>query len=336
MFKRIKSLFTFVISIFNRPLFYYRFHHYINVPVTENKADKFRKKNRHFYRHSDISFFDISTYDGSWQAVHPHCLFYCEKTWLVLTPYPYGMEEYENPCLYFGISIDNLNEYPGNPIAFQKERIQGTHLSDPVLFSFDDKLYCCYRSTEKKELNVVENVILYKEIVCDENTIHLSDEKKIISSLDNQLLSPGFFNYGENLFLIFPDYFNCCDSLLVYKLNNSLIPTAMSIMKCKNIPNGYGIWHIDVKNADNQIIGLFLLREKKKGKDFKLYFAYLSNFDDGIWELGREIIVPKNIERIKMHVYKSTFIPNTKDILLSIKDKKSRYYFVKVGGFEYD
>ena len=335
MLNRIKSIFTFVISVFNRPLFYYRLHHYMNTPVTEKKAIRFREKNKHSYRFKDVSFFNIATYDYSGQAVHPHCLCYGGKTWLVLTPYPYGMEEYENPCIYFGNSIDELNEYTGNPIAVQSKRTQGIHLSDPVLFVFNDKLYCCYRSTEKKESDLVNN-ILYKEIINRENNLFLSEEKQFLSSKDNQLLSPAFFTYDNNLYLMFPDYFNSNNSLLVYRVNDCLVVKDSFVMKCKNVPDGYGIWHIDVKNDDNQIKGLFLLKDTKRGKVFKLYLARLIEFKKGIWELESEIVISKNIERIKMHLYKSTFIPNTKEILLSLKDKKSRYHLIKLGGIEYD
>lgn len=336
MINRIKAFFTFVISIFNPPLFYYRLHHYMNVPVTKEKAIKFRKKSRYGLKFENASILDFATYDGSGQAVHPNCLFFYGKLWCVLTPYPYGMEEYENPCIYFGDTLDNLSEYANNPISVRRKNAHGTHLSDPVLFSFNDRLYCCYRSTEKKETGLINNAILYKEIIIKDNEINLSKEGQIIASTDNQLLSPAFFTSENNIVLAFPDFFNSNDSLLGYCITDSLTVKDPFVMKCINVPDGYGIWHIDVKNDGNQIKGLFLLKDIKKGRDFKLFFSRMVEVNKGIWELEREIVIPKSIDRIKMHLYKSSFIPNSEDIILSIKDKKSRYHLIRLGGAKYD
>lgn len=43
---------------------------------------------------------DLPTCDGSGQACHPTTAVFCGKTYLACTPYPYGVEFYENPCLY--------------------------------------------------------------------------------------------------------------------------------------------------------------------------------------------------------------------------------------------
>jgi len=62
----------------------------------------------------------IPTYDGSGQAVHPDILYWKDQYWMTCTPYPYGVDTYENPCIY--TSKDNYNwQVPDgciNPLAY--------------------------------------------------------------------------------------------------------------------------------------------------------------------------------------------------------------------------
>lgn len=41
----------------------------------------------------------LPTYDGSGQACHPTVSVFQGKTFMACTPYPYGQDFYENPCL---------------------------------------------------------------------------------------------------------------------------------------------------------------------------------------------------------------------------------------------
>lgn len=101
--------------------------------------------------------FILHTYDGSDQAVHPDIIYFAGKYWLVVTPYPYGMEEYENPSLYCGTSINSLLSISQNPIDRQKRHEIGSHLSDPCIFEYNNELICVYRENMRKK----ETILLF-------------------------------------------------------------------------------------------------------------------------------------------------------------------------------
>ena len=64
-------------------------------------AKSIARKNLRSFLAEEQEFY-LETYDGSNQAVHPDVTYFNGEYWLAATPYPYGMEEYENPCLYRG------------------------------------------------------------------------------------------------------------------------------------------------------------------------------------------------------------------------------------------
>ena len=133
----------------NPPFFIYRIFHYLNRFVPKRWATSIYNNNRKEYLQEGINDYLLETYDGSGQAVHPDMAFWKDKFWLAITPYPYGMEEYENPCIYYGDSLDSLI-VPKGPIAVQHKHTQGLHLSDPCFAVDGDILYCFYRESERK------------------------------------------------------------------------------------------------------------------------------------------------------------------------------------------
>lgn len=96
----IKKLVNFALRIFNPPFFRYSVYHNLRKDVSKEVACKIWKKNKKQYLAEERDFV-VDSYDGSNQWVHPDVSFFDGLYWFVATPYPYGMEEYENPCVYF-------------------------------------------------------------------------------------------------------------------------------------------------------------------------------------------------------------------------------------------
>ena len=185
-----------LLGTLKNPFFFlYRVCHYLNKDVPHWIAMSIYKKNLKEYKKECSEEFLIGTYDGSGQAVHPDMAYLNNQYWLVITPYPYGMEEYENPCIYHGEDLKNL-VCPQAPIAIQRKHTQGVHLSDPCFAVNGNKLYCYYRESERKGER-------------EENTIwgipYNNLEKKwgesslLLDSIDDKILSPAmiFDNDGK-------------------------------------------------------------------------------------------------------------------------------------------
>ena len=323
---KIKRIINIFLSIFNPHYFYYRVHHYFNKYVNDKKSISISLKNEKFYKKRNIETIKINTYDHSNQVVHPHLISYKDLIWFVSTPYPYGMEEYENPCIYYGKSIDSLVSIKDNPIAFQEYHCRGTHLSDPCFFINKDSLFCAYRSTINKGQSI-ENRILYKEILSNKVA---SDEHIIVASSE-QLLSPAFVSFNNNLNMICVNLRRKGSVLTLYELNSDLQCINEKNINCKNIPNDFYIWHIDINNNESlKFKSLFLLRSQKNPGVFRLFYAHCVNAALMEWTIDCEVVIPPSIKGIVRIPYKSTFDTDG-NVILSIRDKQSRYYLLKVG-----
>ena len=61
----------------NNPFFFlYRVSHYLNRYIPRRLANYIKRKNNLNYKKSGVKDFQIETYDGSGQAVHPDIVFF--------------------------------------------------------------------------------------------------------------------------------------------------------------------------------------------------------------------------------------------------------------------
>jgi hypothetical protein len=97
----------------------------------------------------------ISTYDGSGQAVHP-CVVVTDEPfagyrfWMALTPYPFGADRLENPCLrasHDGTSWECPRGVPDPLAAAPADRAH--HASDPAIVIDGQMLHLFYRIADR-------------------------------------------------------------------------------------------------------------------------------------------------------------------------------------------
>lgn len=312
----------------NPPFFLYRIAHYLNRFVPKAWATCIYDKNRKEYIKDGIKDYFLETYDGSGQAVHPDIAYWKNNYWLTATPYPYGMEEYENPCIYYGKSLDNLSLLEG-PIAIQRKHIQGTHLSDPCFAIDNEQLYCYYRESERKgevEVNTIWGIQYNesKKVWCV--------PELIMDSVDDKILSPAMiFKTPGELTTYFVSTLNDSYTLVSTKSKGGLADTTEH--QIIGLPENYDLWHIGISRIkdiypeetdSNELSGLFLAKVKEKNGCMKLFEAR-NNGVETDWHFIKEIKMPEAIKEILAFPYKSCFIPRQKGkILLSFRDKKSR------------
>lgn len=315
-------------SLGNPPFFLYRICHYLNRFVPRGLASYIYIRNKKEYECEGVADYLIETYDGSGQAVHPDIAYYGNQYWLTVTPYPYGMEEYENPCIYQGEDLNNLI-IPQGPIAVQHRHTQGIHLSDPCFAINKGVLYCYYRESERKG-NLEEQTIW--GIQYSVSIKKWGDPVLLLDSVDDKILSPAMlFNEAGELKVYYVSSLNGKYSLVSTRAAG--IVGQLTEHNIIGAPEEYFLWHIGItkvkdiqtnKIESNELAGLFLFKSNQAGGGMKLY----ETRNDGIvseWYIVREVEMPQEIKDIVTFPYKSCYIPKQNgSILLSFRDKKSR------------
>jgi hypothetical protein len=315
-------------SLSNPPFFLYRICHYLNRFVPYKLASYIYKRNKKDYEREGVSDYLLATFDGSGQFVHPDIAYFGGQYWLAVTPYPYGMEEYENPCIYQGYDLTHL-KVPKGPIVKQHKHTQGIHLSDPCFAVNNGNLYCFYRESERKGDTEEQTVwgIQYSE-----SNNCWSEPVLILNSVDDKILSPAIlFDEKGELTVFYVSSLNDSYSLVSTKAEGVI--SNLTKQRILGAPDDYYLWHIgitrvkDIKkeNSDSkQLAGLFLFKSRQEGGGMKLY----ETSNDGVdskWIIVREVEMPEEIKDIVTFPYKSCYIPKQNgNILLSFRDKMSR------------
>ena len=316
----------YVASVRNSRLFLYRTYHYLNRDMPAERANKICLKNRTDYRKDKAGDIIIDTYDGSGQLVHPDMIRYGSDLWFVATPYPYGMEEYENPCIYRCTS-DGVFAPHTCPLSYQDCHKQGTHLSDPVFLALESELYCIYRSTERREVNH----LLRSRY--DSATDKWGRPELFYSSKDDFLLSPAFV-FDGSIIMFHADWNGDCGRLIRSVLKRDYSFESSQKVLVNGLPKGFGIWHLAVRKssddstADN-LKALFLLKEIRNAGLFRLFNAV--SHDKGFtWDVTDEVVWPDSLARIIKYPHKSCFIPGSDGIILCYVDKSDRYRLLRL------
>lgn len=272
----------------------------------------FSRLNGSFNNNENIK---LVTVDGSNQVVHPDIISYQGKFWMVLTPYPYGVDLYENPIIYVSHDLEEWNLVSKDFII--KENKIGCHLSDPCLAIIENKMYLFFRRTNKIEGT---SEILFMNT---EDAIKWSTPQKLIDPLCDSLMSPAIIRKGEKnkIFLVNLNREKNNSNLVMYDINEKFnLGNRNEISVCE-MPESMYIWHITIKKIDNEYKGLFLLKDKNKMK-FSLYCAEPENNVLETWSIKNKIEI-KN-ESIEW-LYKAAFGANENEIIYSYRNTNRQW-----------
>lgn len=331
----LKKAFLLMNTLLHNPSYFrYRVRHGFCKYMSYKNARKISNKNLRQYKKQGIRDLVIETYDGSNQFVHPDIDVYNDICYLVVTPYPYGMDEYENPSVYYGKTLKNLIAFTDNPIAFPSRHVIGYHLSDPCIIFWKDRLLCFYR--ESVPQNGGEKDTVYC-LVCDHGKWFAP--KVVITSCTDSLLSPAVIEgTDKNLYMFHVSKKSGGNVLMRSILGRDFAIVRQQSCEISGIPALYDIWHLSVvydnlnKRADdkeNCLFGLFLLKCRKKVKQnsFLLYAAHCETNaeSNGKWVLEYLIDIPESVRSIMKFPYKSCINVKSGDLILNFRDKKDRY-----------
>lgn len=299
-------------------------------------AKRIAKKNSKQLGKTQQPYLKIETYDKSNQMVHPDSIFWKEKIWLVLTPYPYSIDTYENPCLFSGTSIFSLKPIDNNPLAFPTIRAKKSHISDPWLSVIDDRLYVFFRDTIYTKGTTTQK-LFYRY---SENGVDWSDKFLFTETNEYDFVSPATIDYSNCLYHFFVKL-NGISGGDIWRIKTDKNLKHIEIKKCicNNVPHDMHVWHIGLctnnsfsKKMGEKLYGLFTLRGKEKIDQYKLFWA--SSYDEGTtWFVEEEVSIPPSLLYSINHVYKCCVLPITGDIVLSYYDNFYRWYFSVIPGY---
>ena len=311
---------------------WYHIHHYLNRKVSVKAAEFISCRNRNDYKKQGIPDVLIPTYDGSDQIVHPDADMFNNTLMLVGTPYPYAMEEYENPCIYSGKNLNALVPLLC-PIATQSIHKQGVHLSDPCLLSDLSSVYCVYRETIKES-----DSIFIRKYVFEKGEPCLDYKGTLLETKGFFALSPAIIFKEDTCLLFYVKKKGDSNSLkcVVYSLPQFAKKIEYMIMVV-GLPSHYQLWHISIVNNDYKKIvssksplkGLFLCVSEDDASIYKLFEASTDS-PLGNWHIDSEILIPKQYNFYIKFIYKSCYNPQNKKIILSFRDKKDRNRIIEI------
>lgn len=224
----------------NLGFFVYKVYRRLNRVVPVWLANKLAVQFKQDSEKKGVNLLWLRTYDGSSQCAHPHVVKWKEKLWLVVTPYPYGMSAYENPCMYSGTSIDQMCEHVDNPVDIPKSSTSGTHFSDPCLYSDESNLYCFYRESrdvkQENGKNAIRDTIFLRKmednLVWGPSRVVMSEWREV-----DELLSPAFLRSSEgSLYMAHIRLKGNTSQLVFNNLSKGFLPQHEVIGRCYGLP----------------------------------------------------------------------------------------------------
>ena len=255
-----------------------------------------------------ITKLNINTYDGLHQAVHPDVILIDYKYIMVVSPYPYSDEQYENPCLYTSDDKKHFSQLAsGYPLVIPQNNKGRIYLSDPALIVHNNETCIYYRECAFKENDLFVTSI-YK---ISSKDFVLWNLPKLVHSTEEQFICPNPIVVNGNIVIYYVTEQNgatvlnrCIEAQTGVKDQEHLMVTG--------IPAGYLLWHIDIVRHQEQYVGLFTVSQDMSGSASRLFCA-LSNDYGRSWLIGKEITLCADQNKEFASVYKGTIVIDNQD-----------------------
>ncbi len=300
-------------------------------------ARKIQKRNRKEYKDNGNPSILLDTYDGSGQVVHPDIVYWHDEYWMVVTPYPYTNERYENPCIFHGVSLFAMNNITANPLALPEFNQLRNHISDPCLYVKNDTLNVVFRDT----INNSTDINRQKIYLCSSADGQSWTEKKLLfDSSEDSFISPAIIVDHKTIFFFFVKLQSeNGGNIIRWELDERFDCLSKTEVCVNNIPEDRIIWHFGLmtgsssgKLNDNGIIkAAITLRQISDPAKYFLYWGS-SVYPYTTWTLEKEIAIPQYLTEQIDIVYKCSIIPRTNDLMLSFRDKSMRWRLYVIPG----
>lgn len=263
---------------------------------------------------------DIPTYDGSRQACHPTTAVFHGNTYLACTPYPYGVEYYENPSLY--VRKRDSRRWRPVPGLFPLVRPSGLgfeHYSDPCLFRWDRELVLLFRKCERHSSGKVE--LLYITSSADGET--WSTPRLLAQGGEDAFICPSVA--GKAMFCVEQD--ESGTRVVRYALDTLDGLGERAVCGIEGLDQKFFVWHIDcATHLDGAVQGLFMLQKKSTFPIQSKLALFRWKPEGNLWRLERELPLTEDERNAVAFIYKSCFTEDPGLILCSACDRKDRWF----------
>ncbi len=323
MFKRIKKLFK---GEYPLPFLLYKIFTK-KMEISKRFPQKFYKilSKKKYAKLGDFNEVLLETYDGLGQVTHPSVIKFGDYYVLAVTPFPYGNDKYENPCLFVsknGIDFDPI--FDAQPLVLPNEHNKLIYLSDPFLMKRDDVLYLIYR--ECRYRNGEEYTAYIYEM--HSNDLKVWSSPTQIFHCDFGAMSPAVLTTQGQEFLYYVVFKGQTTALYRRKYGCDYSESEVEIL---NMPSDMMLWHIDFFVLENKTYGLFTFSTDFKGDNARTYLA--KNCENGSWIIIKEIKLTEKNDIIKK-TYKSCAIQIENELYLYVSvrriDRKWCLYLRKI------
>jgi hypothetical protein len=276
----------------------------------------------------------LTTYDGSGQAVHPDVALPPfagggGDARLMITPYPWGNANMENPSLFVGNGRDAWTPPAGleNPVV----RPENGYLSDPDMLWVEDqrefRLY--YRHVH------TENTVL---LLRSADGVRWDAPRVVVTAPNHRAVSPTVVQRSPNEWLMWTVNSGpggCTASSTTMELRRSSdgitwsAPSAVSISHPSVFP-----WHIDVQWIP-RLREYWAMYNGKVSGSCTTDALYLATSPDGVtWKTYPSPVVRRGaIPELEDIVYRASFAYDAERDLVSIFHSGARY--ATRGGYEW-
>ena len=258
------------------------------------------------------------TYEGSGQAVHPDVHYNANgwngyKYWMVMTPYPNGNDDYENPSIL--TSNDGFSwvvpEGLINPID-----------PTPSAGSNSDVDIVYNETSSRLEVYYVESGAgtSYLKLRTSTDGINWSNEEDIFNMTDYQIMSPAIIKNGFTYHMWYNNASSCAASTTYVEYRTSLDGISWSSPQNVNINQpGINIWHVDVSYIPSQNEYWMIFAAYPSGSNCGNTDLYFAKSTDKInWTTYDDKIMRRGTSWDTTQIYRSTFLYNSSNDMLSV------------------
>ncbi len=224
---------------------------------------------------------NLITYAGNRQICHPKVLFIEEgfaghAYWMAYTPYPWYIEEFENPCIACsddGYTWTNIN---GNPI--DDPRGDGYDSDTHLVYREDTgELECWYRYVSNTAALPVHEVLCYRT---SKDGVHWSDEIIALDSageIFSHYLSPALIWTGKEYMIWVVCIENGEYAIDQYTYNGTDEPVFVRRTQLEYYEEETGIhhtpWHLDVIEDNGRYVFLVMAKNPSGDRHWVLFLT---------------------------------------------------------------
>lgn len=224
----------------------------------------------------------VPTYDGSNQSTHPKLLYFPKgwngyRYWMSVTPYPYGNDDFENPCLVVSNDGKTWVTPAGlkNPVAGVPADVKiGAHDSDSHLVMRGGvmELWYRYNKGDPKTKRPDENVDYYYRITSADGVRW--SKPQLMQQAASSLISLAV-NYENGKYQF---WFTNCKKQLMHADSADGVHWQDEQPCSLALPAGYAPWHQDLIHENGEY---YLLQTGIMQKNYS-FALFLSQSSDGL------------------------------------------------------